>query len=261
MQTKNIFSLENKAIVVFGGTGYLGKALVREILNLQGKVVVADMNESLFEETDFTDATVGNNIAFFKCNVQKTKDIKATYDHCVEKFGFFNAMVNLVSYGKSTSIEDSTDEDVAFSLEGNIGHVFRTTREVIPYFKDNGGVIVNTSSMYGINTPDYRIYGTSGQNNPPVYGLSKAAVINFTSYSAAHLAKYGIRVNAVAPGPFPDPVKNPPADFLTELAKKTMLNRIGKPEEIAGAFIYLLSDASSFTTAEVIVCDGGWTKW
>jgi NAD(P)-dependent dehydrogenase (short-subunit alcohol dehydrogenase family) len=70
-------------------------------------------------------------------------------------------------------------------------------------------------------------------------GMAKAAVINFTSYPAANLAKYGIRVNAVAPGPIPDPAKNPPEDFLGEPAKKTMLGRIGKPEEIAGARSYI----------------------
>jgi gluconate 5-dehydrogenase len=258
---KNIFSLDNKAVVVFGGAGYLGKTLVREILHLNGKVIVADINESMFNKAGFTDRESKENVTFIQCDIRKIDDIKAAYDLCLKKFGFFNAMVNLVSFGKSASIEESTDEDVTFSLDGNIGHVFRTTREVIPYFKEKGGVIVNTTSMYGISTPDYRIYGTSGQNNPPAYGMSKAAVINFTSYSAANLAKYGIRVNAVAPGPVPDPAKNPPPDFLRELAKKTMLNRIGKPEDIAGAFIYLLSDASSFTTAEVIVCDGGWTKW
>jgi gluconate 5-dehydrogenase len=255
---KNIFSLENKSVVVFGGAGYLGKALVQAILDLNGKVVVADINEAVFHASGFSSH---KNSVFAGCDIQKISDIRAAYDLCVEKFGFFNAMVNLVSYGRYGSIEESPDEDVAFSLDGNIGHVFRATREIIPYFKKNGGVIVNTTSMYGISTPDYRIYGTSGQNNPPVYGMAKAAVINFTSYSAANLAKYGIRVNAVAPGPIPDPAKNPPEDFLGELAKKTMLGRIGKPEDMVGAFIYLLSDASSFTTAEVIVCDGGWTKW
>jgi len=258
---KNLFSLHNKAIVVFGGTGYIGKAIVRSMLDLEGKVVVADINQQAFDSPDFADIKAHLNCIFIKCDMQKIDDIRAAYTLCQKHFGFFNAMVNLVTYGKFNSIEKSTDEEIAFALEGNIGHVFRATREVIPYFEKEGGVIVNTSSMYGISTPDYRIYGTSGQNNPPAYGMGKAAVINFTSYSAAHLAKYRIRVNAVAPGPVPDPAKNPPPEFIEELAKKTMLGRIGQPEDIMGAFIYLVSDASAFTTAEVIVCDGGWTRW
>jgi gluconate 5-dehydrogenase len=258
---KNLFSLQNKAIVVFGGTGYIGQAVVRAMLDHDGKVVVADINEQAFESPGFADLKTHPNCRFIKCDILKNDDIRAAYSLCTDQFGFFNAMVNLVSFGKYNSIEESSDEEIAFSLAGNISHVFRATREVVPYFEKNGGVIVNTSSMYGISTPDYRIYGTSGQNNPPAYGMSKAAVINFTSYSAANLAKYGIRVNAVAPGPVPDPAKNPPPDFIRELEKKTMFGRFGQPEDMAGAFIYLVSDASAFTTAEVIVCDGGWTKW
>ena len=258
---KNLFSLHNKAIVVFGGTGYLGKAVVSALLDFDGKVVVADISEQVFDSPELAEIKAHPNCVFIRCDVQKSEDIRDAYTLCREHFGRFNAMVNLVSFGKYNTIEKSTDEELSFSLDGNIGHVFRATREVVPFFEKDGGVIVNTSSMYGISTPDYRIYGNSGQNNPPVYGMSKAAVINFTSYSAANLAKYGIRVNAVAPGPFPDPAKNPPAEFLGELAKKTMLGRIGQPEDIVGAYIYLLSDASAFTTAEVIVCDGGWTKW
>ena len=258
---KNLFSLHNKAIVVFGGTGYIGKAVVHAMLEHEGKVVVADINEQAFNSPGFAGIKNHPHCIFIRCDMKKNDDIRAAYSLCSEYFGFFNAMVNLVCYGKSNTIEKSTDEEVIFSLEGNIVHVFRAIREVVPFFEKNGGTIVNTSSMYGISTPDYRIYGSSGQNNPPVYGMAKAAVINFTSYAAAHLAKYGIRVNAVAPGPVPNPAKNPPPDFLDQLAKKTMLGRIGQPEDMAGAFIYLVSDASAFTTAEVIVCDGGWTRW
>ncbi len=258
---QNLFSLENKAVVVFGGAGYLGKAVTRAILAHGGKVVVADANETAFGSGDFSDIRNHPNAVTLRCDMGRVADIQAAYNLCRERHGFFNGLVNLVYYGRQMTIETGTDEDVAFALEGGVGQVFRATREAVPYFKEKGGVIVNTASMYGLSTPDYRIYGNSGQNNPPGYGMAKAAVINFTSYSAANLAKYGIRVNAVAPGPVPDPAKNPPADFLGELAKKTMLGRVGKPEDLAGAFVYLLSDASAFTTAETLVCDGGWTKW
>jgi gluconate 5-dehydrogenase len=115
--------------------------------------------------------------------------------------------------------------------------------------------------MYGIVSPDYRIYGKSGQNNPAVYGMGKAAVMSLTRYAAAHLAPMNIRVNCVSPGPVPEPSKNPPEEFMEQLAGKTMLGRVGKSEDIAGAFVYLLSDAASFVAGECICVDGGWTKW
>ena len=257
----DLFSLSKKKIVIFGGAGYIGRALVKAVLAHNGKVIVADQNGGIFETPAWKDITSNPGFKFVKCNVADARDIRLAYDKCLETFGNFNAMVNLVSYGKFDDISRQTDEDMAYSFDGVAGQVLRTIREVIPYFKKDGGVIVTTASMYGIVSPDYRIYGNSGQNNPAVYGMGKAAVISLTRYAAAHLAPMNIRVNCVSPGPVPDPSKNPPPEFMEQLAGKTMLGRVGKPEDITGAYIYLLSDASSFVAGECICVDGGWTKW
>ncbi|MDR3166873.1 MAG: SDR family oxidoreductase [Treponema sp.] len=256
----DLFSLKSKAIVIFGGAGYIGRTLTRAVLEQGGRVIVADQNGEVFKAGEYA-GLAGDNFHFVSCNVAKADEIRAVYEACVERYGFMNAMINLVAYGKFADITKQGDEDMAFSLDGVAGQVFRTIREAIPYLKDRGGAIVTTASMYGIVSPDYRIYGNSGQNNPPLYGMGKAAVIQLTRYAAAHLASMGIRVNSVSPGPVPDPVKNPPKEFMEQLAGKTMLGRVGKPEDMAGAFIYLISDASAFTTGECICVDGGWTKW
>jgi gluconate 5-dehydrogenase len=224
-------------------------------------VIVADQNGDVFDTPDFNPVKTDPNFRFIQCNVARADEVKKVYDECIRAFGIFNVMINLVAYGKFDDISRQSDEDMAYSFDGVAGQVFRTIREVIPYFKKDGGVIVTTASMYGIVSPDYRIYGNSGQNNPAIYGMGKAAVIQLTKYAAAHLAAMNIRVNSVSPGPVPDPSKNPPPEFLEQLAGKTMLGRIGRPEEIAGAYIYLLSDAASFVTGECISVDGGWTKW
>ncbi|MDR2376405.1 MAG: SDR family oxidoreductase [Treponema sp.] len=257
----DLFSLKSKAVVIFGGAGYIGRTLTKAILQQGGRVIVADQNGEIFRQGEYAGLEGEGNFGFVPCNVAKAGEIRAAYEACVGRYGFVNVMINLVAYGKFADLAGQGDEDMAFSLDGVAGQVFRTIREAIPYFKDRGGAIVTTASMYGIVSPDYRIYGTSGQNNPPVYGMGKAAVIQLTRYAAAHLAPMGIRVNSVSPGPVPDPGKNPPRDFMEQLAGKTMLGRVGKPEDMAGAFIYLISDASAFTTGECICVDGGWTKW
>jgi gluconate 5-dehydrogenase len=248
-------------MVIFGGAGYIGRSLTAAVLKQGGRVVVADQNADAFKTGEYAWIGAEDNFRFVPCNVANAAEIRAAYDACVEAYGFINAMINLVAYGKFADLAKQGDEDMAFSLDGVAGQVFRTIREAIPYLKDRGGAIVTTASMYGIVSPDYRIYGNSGQNNPPVYGMGKAAVIQLTRYAAAHLAPMGIRVNSVSPGPVPDPVKKPPQEFMEQLAGKTMLGRVGKPEDMAGAFIYLVSDASAFTTGECICVDGGWTKW
>ena len=258
---ENLFSLSGKSIVIFGGAGYIGRALVRAVLSHGGKALVADMNGDVFNTPEWKETKANPSFRFITCNVAKADEVRKAYDACVQNFGSFNAMVNLVAYGKFDDISRQSDEDMSFSFDGVAGQVFRTIREVIPYFKKDGGVVVSTASMYGIVSPDYRIYGKSGQNNPPVYGMGKAAVIQLTRYAAAHLAPMNIRVNCVSPGPVPDPSKAPPPEFMEQLAGKTMLGRVGKPEDIAGAYIYLLSDAASFVAGECICVDGGWTKW
>lgn len=154
-------------------------------------------------------------------------------------------------------------EDAVFNkgLDGTIGATFRGIREVVPYMKEHGGSIVNYCSMYGLVSPDLRIYGDNPQKQPPNYGAGKAAVDQLTRYAAGALAEYGIRVNAVTPGPFPNPKNQDDEEFNAKLAYKTMLGRFGQNYEMAGAVLLLASDAGSFMTGTNIVVDGGWTAW
>jgi gluconate 5-dehydrogenase len=155
-----------------------------------------------------------------------------------------------------------TDEVWQTGIDGALNSTFRATREVIPFMKKAGGSIINFCSMYGLVSPDLRIYGKDNpQKNPPNYGAAKAAVAQFTRYSAGALAEYGIRVNSVTPGPFPAPNNAQNEEFNKALASKTMLGRFGKNFEIAGAVLLLASDASTFMTGSNIVVDGGWTAW
>lgn len=139
--------------------------------------------------------------------------------------------------------------------------VFYTTKEASEYLKASKGVIVNITSMYGHVAPDYRIYDGKEFANPPSYGAAKAGVIQLTKYLASFLSPYGVRVNALSPGPFPFPETQKNNDFIEKLASKNMLNRIGQPEDLKGAIALLCSDASSYMTGQNICVDGGWAAW
>jgi gluconate 5-dehydrogenase len=112
-------------------------------------------------------------------------------------------------------------------------------------------------------SPDPRIYGSSGFDNPPQYGVAKAGLIQLTRYLACHLAPEGIRVNSVSPGPFPpiETVAREHPEFLKALENRVPLGRVGKPEEMAGVIVFLASNASSYITGANIPVDGGWTAW
>lgn len=124
------------------------------------------------------------------------------------------------------------------------------------------GAIVLFSSMYGIVSPDPRIYHAPMTPNPIDYGASKAALIQLTKYFAVHYGAFGVRFNCIAPGPFPNPdVQKKHPQFIKDLSHKTALGRIGINTEIAGPTIFLLSDGASFVTGHCLVVDGGWTAW
>ena len=121
-----------------------------------------------------------------------------------------------------------------------------------------GGSIIHFSSMYGKVSPDPRIYHPPLAPNPVDYGAAKAAILQLVRYQAVMWGPKGVRVNAVVPGAFPKGVE---ADFAKRLGERAPLGRVGRPMEIAGAVVFLASEAASFVTGTQIVVDGGWTAW
>lgn len=262
---RGLFLLEGKVIVITGGAGYLGSAMVEGMLDLGATVMVAEIVDQKPEEV-IKNGQVYDQLYCIKCDVSSTESIKEMFQKTRKLLGKIDVLINCATYGAgygiSGTIEKMTDDDWTKGMDGAAGVTFRCIREAIPYFEENkGGNIVNIASMYGVVSPDPKIYGDSGQNNPVNYGAGKAAVIQLTKYCAAHLAKKNIRVNSVTPGPFPNLQKNVPEDFLANLSNKTMLGRVGEPKEIVGAIILLASEASTFSTGSNIVVDGGWTAW
>jgi NAD(P)-dependent dehydrogenase (short-subunit alcohol dehydrogenase family) len=116
--------------------------------------------------------------------------------------------------------------------------------------------------MYGMVSPDPRIYHLPMKPNPIDYGASKAAVIQMTKYFAVHYGASGVRVNCVTPGPFPNPnVQRSHPELIKDLSAKTALRRIGTNPEIVGPTLFLLADGASYVTGQSLVVDGGWTVW
>lgn len=262
MIQQDLFSLQCKVIVITGGSGYLGSAIVEELLALGAKVVIADTAKPGFlSEQEAAGIWV-------PCDISDLNSVREMFRIARQSYGKIDALINAATfgagYGTSGKIEEMSEEDWQIGVDGAVGTVFRCTREVIPYLRENGGgSIVNFSSMYGVVSPDPRIYGDSGADNPANYGVGKAGVLQFTRYCAAHLAKDGIRVNSITPGPFPNLKKITKGGdaFCDRLAEKTMLGRVGMPQDIVGPVALLVSDASSYMTGSNITVDGGWTSW
>lgn len=260
----NIFSLEGKNVILTGGCGNLGRVMAKNLLDFGANLYIADVIDTPIEGLE------GKPVHYIKCNLSDSESIRTMLKKVDTEGGHIDVMINNAAYGggaggkkmTKTRVEDFDDETWAYGLDGTVGVTFRCLREVIPFMKKNGkGSIVNIASMYGVVAPDHSIYGDTGNNSPITYGAGKAGVVQLTKYMASYLAKDGIRVNSITPGPFPKITPQSDMDFIGKLNKKTMLGRTGNPEELAGPLVLLCSDASSFMTGTNVVVDGGWTAW
>ncbi|AWA28649.1 gluconate 5-dehydrogenase [Flavobacterium magnum] len=251
------FSLDGKTVVITGGYGYLGKAITESLRFHGATVYVLGRNQESFEST-FDDK---QKLFFYQCDVSDTESIKNAFAE-INAMAPINVLINNAFFSKGQSPETMTDEDWATGIDGTLNSVFKCIREIIPYFKASGsGKIINVSSMYGMVAPQFEVYDDFPQFlNPPHYGAAKAGILQLTRYYATYLGKSNINVNAVTPGPFPSETVQKTEGFIKELEARTSLGRIGKPEDLAGAFVFLASGASNFITGQNIVVDGGWTS-
>lgn len=255
------FKLDTKIVLITGGYGHLGKAVSESLLFHGAQVYILGRDEDKFSQSFQEELKNSENLFFEFCDISSTEEIKKAYSKIFDKTGRIDVLINNAFYSKGQSPELMTDEEWETGIDGTLNSVFRCTREIIPYFKTaKNGKIINVSSMYGVVAPHFEVYDDFPQFlNPPHYGVAKAGVIQLTKYYSSYLGHLGINVNTVTPGPFPSLQVQKEEGFVEELEKKTCLNKIGKPEDLAGAFVFLASDASNFITGQNIIVDGGWT--
>lgn len=260
-KSKSIFSLKNKIILITGGYGYLGKVITTNLLFNDAKVYVLGRDETKFNNAFSKDILNSGNLFFHNCDVMDSASILLAFSEIYNFEGKIDVLINNAFQIKGQSPDFMSDEDWQNGIDGTLGSVFKCIRAIIPFFKDKySGKIINVSSMYGKVSPDFDVYKDCPEFiNPPHYGAAKAGVIQLTKYYASYLGKMGITVNSICPGPFPSNEVRENSTFINELERRTCLNRVGTPEDLAGAFVFLSSDASNFITGQNIVIDGGWT--
>jgi gluconate 5-dehydrogenase len=256
----NLFSLREAVVLITGGYGHLGRAVVLGLAAHGATVVVLGRHEAGFAEA-FADVPEHGQIHFLACDVADTASVQQALASSRSAYGLPSVLINNAFYSRGNQPDQLTDEEFALGLDGSLGSTYRCIREVLPYFRERGGgKIINVASMYGVVAPDFAAYEHTPQfTNPPHYGAAKAGVIQLTKYFASFLGAENIQVNCVTPGAFPSATVQQSADFMQELTRRIPLGRIGQPEDLAGAFVFLASRAADFVTGHNLVVDGGWT--
>jgi len=255
------FDLSGKTILITGGYGYLGKAVTESLVHHGGTVFVLARTEEKYDKAFHDHKEYGKSLFFTECDISDTESIKKAFKNVNKQAGGIDVLINNAVYLSGQDPLTMSDEEWYTGIDGTLSSVFRCIREVIPYLRESSAPrIINVSSMYGMVSPDFDVYKDHPEFlNPPHYGAAKAGVIQLSKYYAGYLGNEGITVNTVTPGPFPPDSIQQESSFTKNLANNTLLKRIGKPEELAGAFVFLASNASSYITGQNIVVDGGWT--
>lgn len=255
------FALEDKLILITGASGHLGTAICHQLAGASAHVFINGRSAETLYVLEEAIKNYGGRATPLVGDVTKEADQQNIVEHILRTFGRLDGLVNNAYAGAVGTIESATTDQMRKSLEMNLIAPFGLIQRLLPLLKKSEAPsIVNVASMYGMVSPDGRIYGDSGNNNPPFYGAGKAGLIQLTRYLACHLATQNIRVNAISPGPFPpQSIKVNDPEFHAKLAAKVPMERIGLADEVGGAVQFLLSDAASYVTGVNIPIDGGWT--
>ena len=241
--------LKGKVAVVTGGTRGIGFATVKKFLENEAKVVLLGSKQETVEKAikELKQINSSYEVMGFYPNLSSKEEIDEVFKKVKEIYGHIDILINNAGISSKTKIEDYTDEEYEKITNLNIKSVFNCSKEIIPYLKETKGVILNTSSMVSIY----------GQPSGVMYPTTKFAVNGITKSLARELAPYGIRVNAVAPGIInTDMVAKLPKEMIEPLIKTIPFGRIGEPEDIANAFLFLSSNLSSYITGVVLSVDG-----
>ena len=247
------FSLKDKVALITGAGRGLGKSCALALANAGADIALGlrDVNTALELESEIK--AMGRRVIRVQMDVSTVKEIRSAVEQVINSFGRIDILVNNVGVAPANPAEKVTEADYDMTMNLNVKAMFFTSQAVAKYMiKQGSGCIINMSSQAGFITLD----------DESVYCMSKAAVNHMTKNLASEWAKYHIQVNAVAPTFIETPGTEPwlkDPEFRHSVLDRIPLGRIGKPMEVAGAVVFLASDAASLITGEIIRIDGGWT--
>ena len=269
----NKFSLKGKTVLVTGGAGLLGKQFALSLAQAGAKVMVADFAYDLAKDYSDSLNKQGLQTEALAVDITDSLSVKEIVEFTLKRFGRLDALVNSAAMDpKFDPAHQGQQSANAFetyplsawqdAIDVNLTGLFLACQAaVIPMLEQGSGVIVNICSTYGLVGPDQRIYERDDgpqQFKPVYYSVTKAGILGMTRYLATYYAGKNIRVNALTPGGV---YNGHDETFMKAYSARTVLGRMAALDEMSGAMLFLVSDASSYMTGSNLVVDGGWTAW
>lgn len=269
---ESIFSVTDKLVVITGGMGQLGRQFTHVLTASGAKVAVFDLGLGGNNRQEGFQGLIRENVYFVQVDVTKRENIEHGLSEINRIWGVPHALINNAALDSppNAPIEENgpfeTYPQASWDrvMEVNVKGVFLSCQVIGGQMASVGrGSIINVASIYGMVSPDQRIYGyrrNAGTSffKPVAYSASKSAVLNMTRYLATYWAGRGVRVNTVT---FGGVFNNQDEEFLRGYCSRVPLGRMAREDEYNGAIIFLVSDASSYMTGSNMTIDGGWTAW
>ncbi len=252
-------------VLITGAAGYLGSALAHGFAAAGWTVLVNGRSRDRLAPLLESLTRAGHTAAPAVFDVTADESVAGYFAGQPDLV--LTTVINNAYAGGAGTIQTSDSGDYAAAVEVSVAAAHRVVTGALPALRaararGQAASVVNVASMYGVVSPDLRVYSRPETANPPFYGAAKAALLQWTRYAAVEFAPDGIRVNALTPGPFPSPeVQRTAPDFTTELSRHVPLGRVGRAEELVAPALFLASEGASFVTGTNLVVDGGWTAW
>ena len=248
-----LFSREfdGKVALVTGGSSGIGKATALAFARAGANVVIASRRVTEGEQTVHEICERGGDAIFVKTDISKASEVEGLMDQTIEFYGRLDYACNNAGTFVMGRLFELSEEEWDRTINANLKGIWLSLKYQIPIMlQQKGGVIVNMASMSAI----------IGNPGVSIYSASKGGVVALTQSAAIEYAASGIRINAISPGVISTPmVDDIPTPLLEDIQSKHPIGRLGKPEEIADAVVWLCSDKASFVTGHNMVIDGGYT--
>jgi NAD(P)-dependent dehydrogenase (short-subunit alcohol dehydrogenase family) len=254
-KAQELLSLQGKVAVITGAASGIGRGTARRFAEFGASLALLDINVPGGEEAAQEMRALGANAKFFRCDVTSNADCKNVTEEIIEQFGKIDILFNNAGVIRRKNIVDSTEAEWDWVVDVSLKGIYLLSHHVIPHMiKNGGGSIINTGSGWSLK----------GGPNAAAYCAAKGGVVNLTRAMAIDHGRHNIRVNCVCPGDIDTPMLRSECKQLGEDEEKFMkeaaarpLNRVGTPDDVANAVLFLASNMSTWVTGTALVVDGG----